>query len=245
MLLASTTGCSTGPFLRLGMPEPITKEGEHILSLWQGSWIAAFAVGVLVWGLILWAVVFHRKKSDRLPPQVRYNLPIEVLYTVVPFIMVAVLFYFTVETENRINAISSKPDLRVEVTGFQWSWKFHYPRHDVTVVGEPANQAENGPTLVIPKGESVRFTLLSQDVVHAFWVPALLFKRDVVPGHPNHFSVTATEEGTFVGRCSELCGTFHSRMLFTLKVVSQEEFQQFIDDQQAQAQTEAAAGSTQ
>lgn len=241
LLLASATGCTAGEFLRLGMPEPITREGANILSLWQGSWIAAFAVGALVWGLIIWSVIFHRKKSDRLPPQVRYNLPIEVLYFAVPFVMISVLFYFTIQTGNQLRETSRNEDMVVEVTGFQWSWKFHYPEHNVTIVGEPVDRAEEGPSLVIPKGQSVRFNLRSPDVVHSFWVPHLLFKRDVVPGHPNSFAITANEEGTFVGRCSELCGTFHSRMLFTLEVVSQQEFEQFIESQQAQA----AAGSTQ
>lgn len=239
LLLASVTGCTTGEFLRLGMPEPMTQQGERVLSLWQGSWIAAFAVGVLVWGLIVWSVAFHRKKSDRLPPQVRYNLPIEVLYTAVPFILVSVLFYFTIQTGDKVDHIPKDPDVVVDVTGFQWSWKFHYPQQDVTVVGHPVNEAKNGPQLVIPKGETVKFNLNSPDVIHGFWVPALLFKRDVVPGHPNHFSVTATREGTFVGRCSELCGTYHSRMLFTLKVVSQQEFQTFIENHQAQAASES------
>lgn len=241
LLLTATTGCSTGKFLRLGLPEPITREGERVVELWQGSWIAAFAVGVLVWGLIVWAVIFHRKRSDRLPPQVRYNLPIEVLYIAVPFIMVSVLFYFTVQTGNQLRDDPANPDLVVEVTGFQWSWKFHYPEQDVTIVGEPVQQAEQGPELVIPKGRNVRFELRSPDVVHSFWVPALLFKMDVLPGHTNHFSITAREQGTFVGRCSELCGTFHSRMLFTLKVVSQQEFQRFIETHQENA----VAGSSQ
>ncbi len=246
LVLAATTGCSTGAFLRLGMPEPITKEGEEILSLWQGSWIAAFAIGGLVWGLMLWIVIFHRKKSDRLPPQVRYNLPIEALYTTVPFIMVSVLFYLTVQTGNEIRDISQNPQLVVNVTGFQWSWKFQYPEQNVTVIGQPVQNAENGPHLVIPVDRKVRFNLRSADVVHSMWIPAFLFKRDLIPGHPNHFAITATEQGTFVGRCSELCGTYHSRMLFTLEVVSQREFQQFIENQRnQQAQARPVTGSTQ
>jgi cytochrome c oxidase subunit II len=239
VLLVSVTGCTSNAFTRLGMPKPITLQGKTVLTLWQGSWIAAFAVGAVVWGLVIWAVIFHRKRSDELPPQVRYNLPIEVLYTVVPFIMVAVLFYFTARDENSQTKLSKHPNVVVNVTGFQWSWEFQYPDlGNVQVIGTPSRK----PVLVLPAGKSIRFNLTSPDVIHSFWIPAFLFKEDVVPGHPNSFQVTTTTKGTFAGRCSELCGTYHSEMLFTVKVVSQQQFQQFIAAKRA---TQAVSGSTQ
>jgi cytochrome c oxidase subunit 2 len=238
--LTSLAGCTSNAFTRLAMPKPITAQGKVTLTLWQGSWIAAFAVGAIVWGLIIWTVIAFRKRSDELPPQVRYNLPIEVLYTIVPFILIAVLFYFTARDENYIDKLSPHPNVVVNVTGFQWSWEFQYPDlGNVQIIGT----ADKDPTLVLPVGETVRFNLTSPDVIHAFWVPAFLFKRDVVPGHPNHFEITTTATGTFDGRCSELCGIYHSEMLFTVKVVSQQEFQQFIAAQQAAQQS--AAGSVQ
>ncbi|MQA93200.1 MAG: cytochrome c oxidase subunit II [Streptosporangiales bacterium] len=211
------------------MPEPITEQAERVLTLWQGSWIAAFAVGFVVWGLILWSVIFHRKRSEALPPQVRYNLPIEVLYTAVPFVIIAVLFYFTARDQNYLNEFSDDPDVRVNVVAFQWSWQFDYPQHGVSVVGIPGQD----PTLVIPEGQSVRFHMTSPDVIHSFWVPAFLFKRDVIPGRPNDFEITPTKRGTFRGRCAELCGVDHSRMLFKVKVVSPAEYDKFIADQKA------------
>lgn len=227
--LVAATACQTDELVRLGMPEPATRQAERILNLWQGSWIAAFAVGAVVWGLIIWACIFYRKRSDELPPQVRYNLPIEALYTILPIIIVSVLFYFTARDQNKINELSRNPDVVVDVTGFQWSWQFDYPQHDVSIVGRTGRP----PTLVIPTGETVRFNLSSPDVIHAFWVPAFLFKRDVIPGYPNSFEITATEEGTYAGRCAELCGVYHSQMLFNVKVVSPEEFDQFIESQQS------------
>ena len=223
LLLAASAGCDN-QFTRLGMPVPITEQGKRVLSLWQGSWIAAFGVGFLVWGLIIWAIIFHRKKSNELPPQVRYNMPIEALYTVVPFIIVAVLFYFTARDETYLDETSGHPDVTVNVTAFQWSWKFDYPQSGVSVVGRPGQD----PTLVIPKGKKILFNLNSTDVIHSFWVPAFLFKRDVVPGHPNHFEVTTTKTGSYAGRCAELCGVDHSRMLFNVHVVSPSEYQNFI-----------------
>lgn len=250
--LLTVSGCDN-QFTRLGMPIPVTRQAKAVLTLWQGSWIAAFAVGILVWGLTVWAIIFHRKRSDELPPQVRYNMPIEVLYTALPFVVIAVLFYFTARDENFINKLSSKPGVVVNVTGFQWSWRFDYPQYkvpgtaagDVQITGQPANldmpynannPAASGPQLVIPEGETVRFNLASTDVVHSFWVPEFLFHRDVIPGHPNHFEVTPTSTGTFTGRCAEFCGEYHAEMIFTVKVVSPQQFQQFITAQQAAAQ---------
>jgi len=245
LLLTAVTGCRSSAWTRLGMPRPITAQGKAMVTLWQGSWVAALAVGVVVWGLIIWAVIFHRKRSDELPPQVRYNLPIEVLYTVVPFIMVAVLFYFTARDENYINELPRNPDVVVHVTGFQWSWEFQYPQYGVRVIGHPVDPSHfasyPGPQLVLPKGETIRFDLYSPDVVHAFWIPAFEFKRDVIPNHPNHFQVTTTATGTFDGRCSELCGLYHSEMLFTVKVVSQQQFQQWIAAKRAAQQVAGGA----
>ena len=245
----ATAGCTSNEFTRLGMPVPVTQQGQRVVTLWQGSWIAALCVGAVVWGLILWAVIFHRKRSEHPPLQVRYNLPIEMLYTVVPFIMVGVLFYFTARDENYINRISA-PNVVVKVIGYQWSWQFQYPQYKVpgthgvvTMNGEPWSPKTGNrdlPVLVIPTGEKVRFDLYSTDVVHAFWIVPFEFKRDVIPGHPNHFEVTPDRTGTFIGRCTELCGLYHSRMLFTVKIVTPAQFSQWIHAQQT---AQATSGS--
>jgi cytochrome c oxidase subunit 2 len=127
-----------------------TNQSERILSLWQGSWIAALAVGVITWGLILWpAIAFRRKRgATDLPPQTRYNLPIEVFYTVVPVIMIAVFFYFTARDEEKIMHVSSNPDHTITVTAVQWSWQFTYDTDggpDATTTGTPAKP----PTLYL------------------------------------------------------------------------------------------------
>jgi cytochrome c oxidase subunit 2 len=245
VLLVALTGCTNDTFTRIGFPNPITKQGLVTLHLWQGSWIAGLAVAVVVWGLILWAVIFHRRRKgdDRLPMQVRYNLPIEILYTALPFVMIAVLFYYTARDEDYIDTLTSNPDVTVNVVAYQWSWQFNYPQYNVT---------DNGvmypgplPLLEVPVGETVRFNLTSPDVIHSFWVPEFLFKRDVIPGHPNHFEVTLTHTGTYTGHCSELCGLYHSRMLFTVKVVSKQQFQQWVSGRQASSSTTTAiTGST-
>jgi cytochrome c oxidase subunit 2 len=242
VLVLGLTGCSTNnSFTRMGFPDPITLQGKTILTLWQGSWVAGWAVGILVWGLILWAVLFHRKRGDKLPPQARYNMPIEIMYTAVPFVLIAVLFYFTAKDENYVDKVPAKPAVVVDVLGFQWSWQFHYPQYGVTNVGDMWGQGPL-PVLEVPTGETVQFNLTSADVDHAFWIPQFLFKRDVIPGHPNRFTVTLTKTGTYTLHCSELCGLYHSRMLATVKVVTPQQFQAYMAAQQA---AQHSSGSTQ
>ncbi|HEX2823343.1 MAG TPA: cytochrome c oxidase subunit II [Streptosporangiaceae bacterium] len=241
VLVLGLSGCANNTFTRLGFPNPITEQGKTVVSLWQGSWIAGLAVGALIWGLILWAVIFHRKRGSRLPDQARYNTPIEIMFTAVPFVLIAVLFFFTAKDENYIDTLSNKPQVTVNVLGFQWSWQFNYPQYGVTNTGDMWGEGPL-PVLEVPTGETVRFNLTSDDVIHAFWVPEFLFKRDVIPGHPNHFQVTLTQTGTFTGHCSELCGLNHSRMLFTVKVVTPAQFQTYMAAEQA---AQSKSGSTQ
>ena len=275
LVLATATGCTSEDPPRLGMPTPVTEEAPRILSLWQGSWIAAIGVGVLVWGLILWSVYFHRRSRTKIevPPQTRYNMPSEALYTVVPLIIDSVGFSVTSRDEAKILETSDKPDHVINVVGFQWSWAFNYVAdvdgdastgdaaedetldaipsrmkaafpegaegvHEIGTPGTRNPQNNNpGPTLVLPKGEKVQFILTSRDVIHSFWVVPFLMKQDVIPGHTNRFEVTATKEGTFMGKCAELCGTDHSRMLFNVKVVSPEKYQDYLKSLEEKGQT--------
>jgi cytochrome c oxidase subunit 2 len=198
--------------------------------------ITAACVGVFVIALILYSSLFHRRRDhDELPRQVRYNLPIEVLYTLVPTLIVAVLFYFTAIRENDQDKFSDDPaDLSINVVGFQWNWQFNYLDEGLSVTGRPGEF----PELVLPVDTTVRFYETSPDVIHAFWVIPFLFKRDVVPGRTNSFQVHLTHTGKFDGKCTEFCGTDHSRMLFTLRVLPQADYDAWL------ARTKAVAATT-
>ena len=219
---------------RLAMPEPATDRAPLIDELWRWSWLAAILVGILVWGLILFAVFKYRRRSDdEVPVQTRYNLPIEILYTIAPVVMVLVFFYFTVQTQNDVLAEASETgesEHTIKVVGQKWSWSFNYMEEDavngenVYVAGTPAEI----PTLVLPVDESVTVELSSPDVIHSFWVPAFLMKMDVVPGRDNSFSFTPTREGNYAGKCAELCGSYHSRMLFNVDVVSRDQYDEYL-----------------
>jgi cytochrome c oxidase subunit 2 len=232
LAVLALSGCSPEENLRFGWPRGITTQSEQMLDLWIASVIAALVVGVGVWGLIFWCVVRYRKRGDELPAQTRYNLPIEIIYTIVPFLIIAVLFYYTAIVESAVTKESKKPDVTVEVVAFKWNWQFVYPdaktadQRPVTTVGT----SEQIPVLVIPKDKNVRFTETSNDVIHSFWVPEILFKRDVFPGGiPNSFEIHPTKAGAFVGRCAELCGTYHANMNFEMRVVSPDDYTKYLD----------------
>jgi cytochrome c oxidase subunit 2 len=236
LLLLVLSGCSeetTDQWKRLGLPPPASDRSTYMHDLWIGSWVAAGITGVFVWGLIGWVVIrYRRRPGNELPVQVRYNLPIEVLYTIAPVVVVAVLFFFTVEKQNNIREAVENPDHNITVTGQQWAWSFSYVEEDAIddqTVYESGNAAEL-PTLWLVKGESVTFKLHSPDVIHSFWVPAFYFKQDVIPGRDASFSMTPTELGEFEGRCAELCGAQHSRMLFTVNVVDRATYDAHLQD---------------
>jgi cytochrome c oxidase subunit II len=217
---------------RGGAPAPASRQGEEILDLWRILLAAGMALGVLVTGLILWAVVRYRRPRDAapgdLPAQTGANVPLEVFYTVIPLVIVAVLFAVTMRTQNRVTATSATPDLAVEVTGFQWGWRFQYPVQGVTVVGD----ANDIPTLVLPVGANVRLRLEAADVIHSFFVPAFLVKRDMIPGVDNSIEIRPTEPGRYPGVCAEFCGLDHWRMGFDVEVVTPQQFQAFVTEQQ-------------
>ena len=261
-LMASTllvlSGCSAeqeGEIRRLAMPVGATKEAPYVQDLWLWSWVAAMVTGVIVWGLIFYAAFRYRRRSATdVPVQTRYNLPIEIFYTIAPIMMVIVFFYFTLDTQQKVLHTDENPDQTITVVGQQWSWAFNYnldynedagefePVSGKEVVYDVGTAAER-PTLWLVKDQSVTINLTSPDVIHSFWVPAFLFKMDVVPGRHNNFTVTPTREGTFEGRCAELCGVYHSRMLFDVKVVDEAEYQEHLESLAARGNTGPALGT--
>ena len=221
------TGCSK--VSELGFPEGVTSVNDESLSLWQGAWIAAGVVGVITLILIVWPAIFHRPKKDspEFPRQTQYHVPIEIIYTIIPFIIVAVMFYYTAKKETVITAKSDSTMHQITVTGVQWAWQFAYPEAgpSAVITGTPAQT----PTLVIPMGERVRYTLISNDVVHGFWIPSFMIQMQNLPGVTNHLEFTANKLGEYVGRCNILCGRAHSQMLFKVKVVTPADYQAYLE----------------
>jgi cytochrome c oxidase subunit 2 len=237
------TGCS--PEVQKGwLPTErgTTNHTDRIMDLWVNSWIAALVVGIITWGLMIWCIVAYRRRKGTVgfPRQNSFNLPLEVFYLTVPLFMVLVFFYFTDRDQQAIDNRSQPADVVVDVRGKQWAWDFNYKQGDVIkgdvheagvqahLTGEEVDK-EKLPTLYLPVNKSVDLELNARDVIHSFWVPAFLQKRDMIPGKTNYIRFTPTKEGTYDGKCAELCGEYHSEMLFRVKVVSESEFQAHLE----------------
>jgi cytochrome c oxidase subunit 2 len=214
-----------------------TNQAQRVSDLWVGSWITLLIVGVITWALIIaFAIIYRRRRGQTgLPMQVRYNMPIEIFYTVVPLILVLGLFAFTARDQSAIETRYDKPDVVVDAWGKQWSWDFDYGQANVYETGVQAHLADTGPnrgavetqipTLYLPVNKKVEIRLRTRDVNHSFWVIDFLYKKDMIAGQTNYWDFTPTRIGTFEGKCAELCGEFHSRMLFNVKVVSPADYQ--------------------
>jgi len=238
LLATSTflTGCSNEEFTGLGHTGNVTSVNESSFGLWQGAWLAAAIVGAFTLILILWPAIFHRKKEDAsFPLQFQYNIPAEIAYTVIPFIIVAVLFGYTAKAESEIVKVSPESAAIHDVTvnGIQWSWQFTYEEAGAgtTVTGTPAQP----PVLYMPLGEKVRFTFTASDVIHSFWVPEFMIQMQNIPGVTNKLEFTANELGEYRGFCNILCGRQHSQMRFTVKVVTPSEYDSYIQSLKAGA----------
>ncbi len=228
------SGC-TAQELRGWLPSEagVTNQTSSIIGLWSTSWIVLLAVGLITWTLIIWAsITYRRRKTDTgLPSQLRYNTPIETFFTIVPLILIIGFFAFTARDEANLEAVNPNPDVKIEVYGKRWAWDFNYLTDNVHFAGVQAKEnADNQidinslPVLYLPVGKSVEIDINSRDVNHSFWILDFLYKKDMIPGQTNHWYFTPEKEGTYRGKCAELCGEYHSLMLFTVKVVSPEEY---------------------
>jgi cytochrome c oxidase subunit II len=224
VLAVATTACSSS----FGIPEGATEQGRDIRDLWVSFTVIAIGVAGLVYGLIAWALLRYRRRRgddpEALGIQTHANIPLEIVYTSVPVLIVIGLFVLSYRTEQRVNEVVPEPAATVEATAFAWGWRFVYPDEGIEIVSAPSSPTEPGPELVLPLGEPTRIVLGANDVIHAFWVPEFNFKRDAVPGRISEFDLTPTQTGVFRGVCAEFCGLNHAFMTFTVRVVEPAEF---------------------
>jgi cytochrome c oxidase subunit II len=251
LVLAGCSEADTRQIRNLAMPDRATEQGPYTYELWKWAWVAAMITGVIVWGLIAYVVVkFRRRSDDEVPRQTRYNLPLEVFYTIAPVLMCIVFFFHTVRVQDVMTELEDTPDLTVEVVGYQWQWGFNHGigEQDPDAFGDDGDyayeeyvyttgDASDIPTLVLPVDQRIQFNLHSPDVIHNFGVPSFLTRMDVIPGRVNKLQVTPTVEGTYAGKCYELCGVYHSRMLFQVEIVSQAEYEAYLAELAEAGQT--------
>ena len=229
-------------------PQAVTDRGEHIRQLYDLVFGIAVVIFFVVEGLIIWTVVRYRRKpgDDELPPQTHGNAVAEVVWTVVPTLIVAVLFVASWLTLNTVDAASAQPQMKVRATAAQFLWSFQYLPNDYDPVtnkdAKPLLEITEpeGPDggLTLPVGRTIHLYLQSPDVIHAFYVPQFLFKRDVVPGRINSFEFTIKDEdagGTFHGQCAELCGEGHNKMHFDVHALAGADFDTWLQQKIAAA----------
>ena len=240
------TGC-TDQLARGFLPgvSGVTNHTDRMTGLWTTAWIILWLVGIIAWALMGWAILVYRRRKGEtgIPAQLRYNNPIEVLFTVIPLILVIGFFAFTARDIAAIEQPTENPDVVIQVIGKQWSWDFNYVDANVYDSGIQAQfDGQSGvpetlPALYLPVGKTVQIDLSSRDVIHSFWVIDFLYKKDMFPGKTNHMYFTPQVEGTYMGKCAELCGEYHSMMLFQVKVVSQAEYDTHLASLAAKGQT--------
>jgi len=234
-------GCSS----TMGLPDSATTQGDSVVEIWRVFLVLAALVAGLIYVLTCYVIISslrRRRKANAaaaaevgevtrglssdspIPRQHQYNTRLEIFYTAVPLLLVGFLFVFSFSRGAVLTDVQPQPDLNVTALGFQWGWQFIYPDHNVTLAGDPTTP----PTLMLPVGRTVHFTIKSNDVIHSFWVPDFLEKRDMVPGVVNNVDVNVKAPGEWTGRCAEYCGFNHWMMTFQAKAVPAAEFDQWI-----------------
>jgi cytochrome c oxidase subunit II len=236
-----------------------TSQAHDEFTLYAGTFIAAIVVGVITAALIIWSIVRYRRRSDAIPRQFQNHFGLEIVYTIVPVIIVLVLFGFTVVTENAVDNIAPHPAVTVDVYAFQWGWEFNYAGKHVNVEGETLNDPDPiglnggecaptdhclGPGLVIPAGKTVRIYLRSKDTIHGFYVPQFNFSRYAQPGVLNKFDFNVAQPGIYRAQCTQFCGLYHSEMFFHVVALPENQFQQWLSSEQSVTTAAARSGPT-
>ena len=215
-------------------PQSVTEQGRAAYSLYNLFMYIAAVVFVVVSGLVIWSVIRYRRRDDELPTQTHGNNRLELTWTLIPTVIVLVLFVFTMQAQNKELTSPARPTSTITVTAFQWSWRFTYEGTGAEVLGSPGQV----PEMVVPVGQTIRIKLISADVVHSFYVPQTLFKRQAIPGTDNFFDLTFEKTGLFHGQCTQFCGLQHADMVYRVRVVTQGEYQSWL----AAATRRGAAG---
>ncbi len=222
------------------LPGGVTEQAAETESTWDTFVQLGLVIWALAWALIGWVLLRYRRRSDEIPDQRQYFNALEIFYTAVPVLLVAFLWYTSWQAEEQITDLSPDPDVEIVVVGFQWQWQFRYVEHgevtdEFVINGAPGET----PKMVVPVGQTVRLKLVADDVIHSFWVPEFLEKRDLIPEVDNEIDIDVTETGEWTGRCAEFCGLDHWKMKFTVEAVEGDDYSTWVSDQQAQAGAES------
>ena len=241
----------------LNFPKPVTPVAHKILELHNMILLICVIIFVIVFGVMFYSIFAHRKSRGYKPAKFHDNATLEVVWTVIPFLILVSMAIPSTATLLEMSD-TSKSDLTIKITGYQWKWKYDYPDQDVgffSTLATPRDQIENKTTkgehyllevdnpIVVPVGKKVRFLVTANDVIHSWWVPQLGVKKDAIPGFINEFWTRADEVGTFRGQCAELCGKDHGFMPIVVNAVSPEDFTKWVAMQKDKATAESAGSA--
>ena len=236
----------------LNMTPGVTELGREVYDLHMIILWICVAIGVAVFGVMFYSIIFHRKSRGVIPATFHESTTVEIAWTVVPFfILIAMAVPATTTLLTLYDTDDSELDILI--TGYQWKWKYEYLNEEGenvsffsnlrTPQAEIYNDEAKGEyyllevdePLVLPVDTKVRFLVTANDVIHSWWVPALAVKRDAIPGFINETWARPTEQGIYRGQCSELCGKSHGFMPIVVNVVSKEEYGEWIAAKQTEA----------
>lgn len=213
--------------------EALIDTRDEFQDLWELYLPIGVAVAAIVFGLVFFTLVRYRRRGDELARGRESPPIIEGLYALLLAGVVVFLLAMTFRTDDEVTAVSADPGARVDVTAFQWGWRFTYPGEGVTVVGDD----QRPPTLVVPVDTTVQFTLESRDVIHSFWIPEVRFKRDAFPERETTFDL-GFEQADMIGRCAEFCGLAHGEMTFDVVSMEPSEFRDWLRTQRRAGEIE-------
>lgn len=236
----------------VNMSPGVTAVGQSIYDLHMWIFWICVVIGVVVFGVMFYSIFAHRKSKGAVPAQFHESTKVEIAWTVVPFL---ILIGIAIPATSTLLEIYDFDDAEMDilVTGYQWKWKYEYLAEDGENVSFFSNLStsqteiynaeeknehyllEVDEPVVIPVNTKVRFLVTANDVIHSWWVPELAVKKDAVPGFVNETATIAQKEGIYRGQCAELCGKDHGFMPIVVKVVSQEEYAEWIEGKQAEA----------
>ncbi|WP_210396990.1 cytochrome c oxidase subunit II [Motiliproteus sediminis] len=240
---------------QLNLAPGATEISRSIYDLHMLIFYICVAIGVVVFGIMLWSIVHHRKSKGAQAAHFHENTLVEIIWTLIPF---AILIAMALPASKTLIEMYDKRDgeVTIQITGYQWKWRYQYLNEDIdffsslsTPRAQINNEEDKGEhyllevdnPLVIPTGTKVRFLLTANDVIHSWWVPALAVKKDAIPGFINEAWAEVSDPGTYRGQCAELCGKDHGFMPIVVEALPADQYQQWLADAKAAKAADAAA----
>ena len=234
----------------LNMTEGVTPISHDLYDLHMIVFWICVVIAVLVFGAMTWSIIYHRKSRGAVAAKFHESTMVEIFWTVGPLLILIAIAVPATVTLIDLEDAKTNADINLQVTGIQWKWKYNYIDEDVVFISSLAQSSrdvikdpvghenyllEVDQPIVLPINKKIRFLFHSSDVLHAWWVPDLAVKQDVIPGFINDSWAIIEEPGTYRGQCAELCGKDHGFMPIVVEAVTQNEYERWLADKKAEA----------